>query len=100
MSLDSRGSASLLFGAAHATAIFLAPVAASEPAEPVKPVAGTQSPGTTVNALKNLGYKVIVQWVRGKPNVVPLSQCVVTDINTVVETRAYVSVSCPPADSQ
>ena len=100
MSLDSRASAASLFAASLAAAIFLAPVSASEPAEPVKPAAGAQSPATTVNSLKNLGYKVIVQWVRGKPNVVPLSQCVVTDINTVVQARAYVSVSCPPADSQ
>ncbi len=97
MSFVSCDSAPLLFAGALAASMVFAPVAATEP---VKPVAGSQSPSTTVNTLKSLGYAVTIQWVRGKPNVVPLSQCVVTDINTVLEMRAYVSVSCPPADSQ
>ncbi|HEX9833449.1 MAG TPA: hypothetical protein VGA66_10275 [Mycobacterium sp.] len=66
----------------------------------VEPVAGSESPSTTVNDLKSQGYEVIIQWVSGQPDVVPLSECTVTSVNTAAPPKAYVSVACPPAGSQ
>ncbi|MGD9619644.1 MAG: hypothetical protein AB7G47_05550 [Mycolicibacterium sp.] len=84
--------ASLLVAAAGLVA--LAPVAAADPA------AGSESPDTTKQQLESQGYQVTVNWVNGIPDVVPLSQCVVTKIDTSAPPQAYMSVACPPAGSQ
>ncbi|MCH9641817.1 MAG: hypothetical protein K0U70_10095 [Actinomycetia bacterium] len=77
-----------------AASVALAPVTAAQPA------AGSESPTNTKAELERQGYQVTINWVNGPPNVVPLSQCVVTNINTVAAPKAYMSVSCPPAGSQ
>lgn len=97
MSVKSLSFGALSAAAGAAALIALAPIAA---AEPIEPVGGGQSPGQTVKDLTNQGYDVQLNWVDGMPDVVPLSQCTVTNINTEDGKKAYVSVSCPPAGSQ
>ncbi len=75
------------------------PVAA---AEPVWPVAGSESAGATIDDLQAQGYDVQINWVSGVSSV-PLSRCKVTAIHNpnhsapsenTLET-VYVDVSCP-----
>ncbi|CAN3130729.1 hypothetical protein ACNUDN_22645 [Mycobacterium sp. smrl_JER01] len=69
-------------------------------ADPVLPVAGSQSPGETIRELTNQGFDVQINWVAGYPSNIPLSQCTVTRIDTSAPPAAYVSVNCPPDGSQ
>ncbi|MGB0877458.1 MAG: hypothetical protein ACPGXI_10410 [Mycobacterium sp.] len=92
--------APLLIAAASVASVALAPVTAAEPNGDSVPIAGSESPTNTRAELERQGYQVTINWVNGAPNVVPLSQCVVTNINTVAAPKAYMSVSCPPAGSQ
>ncbi len=97
MPLKSLFVAPSLIAAGSAVFIAIPSLAGAEPAEPS---GGGQSPGQTVQELKSQGYNVQIQWVQGEPDVVPLSQCVVTNVNTDAAPKAYVSVSCPAAGSQ
>ena len=97
-SLKTLHLAPLLVAAGSVALVALAPVTAADP--PGHPIAGSESPTNTKAELERQGYQVTINWVNGAPNVVPLSQCVVTNINTVAAPKAYMSVSCPPAGSQ
>jgi hypothetical protein len=97
-SLKTLHLAPLLVAAGSVALVALAPVTAADPTG--VPIAGSESPTNTKAELERQGYQVTINWVNGAPNVVPLSQCVVTNINTVAAPKAYMSVSCPPAGSQ
>lgn len=94
MSLLPR-SVAVSIGAA-AVSIVLAPLAVADP--PNIPEPGSESAAATIGDLDSAGYDVQVQYENGAPNV-PLSQCTVTDINTVgsagSQGLAYVTINCP-----
>jgi len=81
--------------AASGAAMALAPVASADPVG--IPEAGSESAAATVSDLDELGYDVQLQYENGVPDV-PLSQCTVTDINTVgsagSDLLAYVTINC------
>lgn len=81
---------------AAAVSIVLAPLAVADP--PNIPEPGSESAAATIGDLDSAGYDVQVQYENGAPNV-PLSQCTVTDINTVgsagSQGLAYVTINCP-----
>lgn len=77
--------------------IALAPNAA---ADPVLPVAGSESASATIRDLTALGYDVSINYDNGVPSV-GLSQCWVNGINTADGSgqntlkTAYVDIECP-----
>jgi len=81
--------------AVSGAAMALAPVASADPVG--IPEAGSESAAATVSDLDALGYDVQLQYENGVPDV-PLSQCTVTDINTVgsagSDLLAYVTINC------
>jgi len=76
-------------------AVVLTPLALADPVG--IPEAGSESAAATVSDLDDLGYDVQLQYENGVPDV-PLSQCTVTDINTVgssgSDLLAYVTINC------
>jgi len=91
MKLRPRIVAFAVLGAA----VVLAPQALADPVG--IPEAGSESAAATVSDLDDLGYDVQLQYENGVPDV-PLSQCTVTDINTVgsagTDLLAYVTINC------
>ncbi len=94
MSLQLRYAAALLLGAG--ISIVLSPLAVADP--PSIPEPGSESAAATIGDLDAAGYDVSLQYENGSPNT-PLSQCTVTDINTVGsaggQPLAYVTINCP-----
>ena len=72
-----------------------APEAPADP--PSIPEPGSESAAATIGDLDDAGYDVQLQYENGDPTV-PLSQCTVTDINTVgsagTQQLAYVTINC------
>jgi hypothetical protein len=95
MSFESPSVAPLLIGLCAAASISMAPTAFADP--PSIPEPGDESAAATIRDLDSLGYDVQLQFENGTPDV-PLSQCQVTDINTVgsagTEKLAYVTITC------
>jgi hypothetical protein len=81
---------------APAVALVVAAPAQADP--PAIPEAGSESAAATIGDLDDAGYDVVTQYENGAPNV-PLSQCTVTNINTVgsagSQPLAYVTINCP-----
>ena len=77
-------------------AIGLAPAPVADP--PSIPEPGSESAAATIGDLDAAGYDVPLQYENGSPDS-PLSQCTVTNINTVgsagSQPPAYVSINCP-----
>ena len=71
---------SKLLVALPALALALAAPALADP--PNIPAAGSESAAATIGDLDDAGFDVVTQFENGAPNV-PLSQCTVTNINTV-----------------
>lgn len=73
-----------------------APVVNADP--PSIPEPGSESAAATIGDLDDAGYDVQLQFENGSQGS-PLSQCSVTDINTVgsagSQPLAYVTVDCP-----
>jgi hypothetical protein len=96
MSNCSRQLALPVVGLAAVASILWAASAWADP--PAIPAAGSESAAATIGDLDDAGYDVQIQYESGAPEV-PLSQCAVTDINTVgsagSQPLAYVTVSCP-----
>lgn len=94
MSLHLRYVAALMIGAG--ASIALAPLASADP--PNIPEPGSESAAATIGDLDSAGYDVSINYENGTPNT-PLSQCTVTDINTVgsagSQPIAYVTINCP-----
>lgn len=69
-------------------------------ADPIIPEAGSETAAATIGDLDDAGYDVQIQYESGTPEV-PLSQCAVTNINTVgsagSQLLAYVTINCPGA---
>ena len=93
MSLGIRCAAALLTGLG--ASIALAPAAFAD--QPNIPEPGSESVASTIGDLDNLGYDVTLQYENGVPNG-GLSECTVTDINTVgsagSQPIAYVTITC------
>ena len=96
MSTCSRHSALPVLGLAMAMPILLAAPAWADP--PNIPEAGSESAAATIGDLDDAGYDVQIQYENGTPDS-PLSQCTVTDINTVgsagSQPLAYMTINCP-----
>jgi hypothetical protein len=96
MSTRSRRSALPVLGLALAVPILLAAPAWADP--PAIPEAGSESAAATIGDLDDAGYDVQIQYESGTPEV-PLSQCAVTNIDTVgsagSQPLAYLTISCP-----
>lgn len=79
-----------------AAVLAAAPVAVADP--PAIPEPGSESAAATVGDLDSAGYDVQFNYENGAPDV-PLSQCTVTDIDTVGDAGsqplAYVTINCP-----
>lgn len=94
MSLHLRYAAALMIGAG--ASIALAPLASADP--PNIPEPGSESAAATIGDLDDAGYDVSINYENGTPNT-PLSQCTVTDINTIgsagSQPIAYVTINCP-----
>jgi hypothetical protein len=73
-----------------------APAAQADP--PSLPQPGSESAAATIGDLDDAGYDVQLQYENGSPDS-PLSQCTVTNINTVgsagAQPLAYVTINCP-----
>ena len=73
-----------------------APVVHADP--PSIPQPGSESAAATIGDLDNAGYDVQLQYENGAPDS-PLSQCTVTNINTIgsagSQPLAYVTINCP-----
>jgi len=86
-----------LVGLAAAMPIMLAATAFADPPPPI-PEAGSESAAATIGDLDDAGYDVQIQYENGTPDS-PLSQCTVTDINTVgsagSQPLAYMTINCP-----
>jgi predicted ATP-dependent Lon-type protease len=89
-------TAAVLLGGLCASAIVSASPALADPI--IIPVAGSESAGQTISDLHNLGFDVQINYENGAPNV-PLSQCTVTDINTIgaagSQPIATITINCP-----
>jgi len=88
-----------LVGLAAAMPIMLAATAFADPPPPPPiPEAGSESAAATIGDLDDAGYDVQIQYENGTPDS-PLSQCTVTDINTVgsagSQPLAYMTINCP-----
>ena len=74
----------------------LLPQAAADP--PSLPQPGSESAAATIGDLDDAGYDVQLQYENGSPDS-PLSQCSVTNIDTVgsagSQPLAYLSIDCP-----
>ena len=96
MSTRSRHSALPIFGLAVVVPILLAGPASADP--PNIPEAGSESAAATIGDLDDAGYDVQIQYENGTPDS-PLSQCTVTNINTVgsagSQPLAYMTINCP-----
>jgi hypothetical protein len=79
-----------------AAVLLTAPTAVADP--PSLPQPGSESAAATVGDLDNAGYDVVLQYENGSPGS-PMSQCNVTNIDTVgsagSQPLAYVTISCP-----
>lgn len=89
------GSAVLLGAVGIAAIVFAVPA----PADPPNiPAAGSESAAATIGDLDDAGFDVQINYENGVPNV-PLSQCAVTDINTVgsagEQPIATITINCP-----
>ena len=93
MSIRLRSAASVMIGLG--VSIALAPTALADP--PSVPEPGSESVASTIGDLDSLGYDVTLQYENGVPNG-GLSECTVTDINTVgsagSQKIAYVTITC------
>jgi hypothetical protein len=87
-----------LVGLAVAMPIAFAAPAFADP--PSIPEAGSESAAATIGDLDDAGYDVQIQYESSTPEV-PLSQCAVTNIDTVgsagSQQLAYVTINCPGA---
>ena len=96
MSQRSRPSALSVVGLIGALPILLAAPALADP--PAIPEAGSESAAATIGDLDDAGYDVQIQYENGTPEV-PLSQCAVTNIDTVgsagSQQLAYLTINCP-----
>jgi len=96
MSTFSRHLALPVVGLAVVAPILWAAPAWADP--PAIPEAGSESAAATIGDLDDAGYDVQIQYESGTPEV-PLSQCAVTNIDTVgsagSQPLAYITVSCP-----
>ena len=96
MSTRSLLSVLPVLGSALAVPILLATPAWADP--PAIPEAGSESAAATIGDLDDAGYDVQIQYESGTPEV-PLSQCAVTNIDTVgsagSQQLAYLTISCP-----
>ena len=96
MSTRSRHSALPVLGLALVVPILLAGPAWADP--PAIPEAGSESAAATIGDLDDAGYDVQIQYENGTPEV-PLSQCAVTNIDTVgsagSQPLAYMTVNFP-----
>ena len=96
MSLRPRSYALLALGLIVAVPSPLTAPASADP--PAIPEAGSESAAATIGDLDDAGYDVQLQYSSGTPEV-PLSQCAVTNIDTVGsaggQPLAYVTVDCP-----
>lgn len=79
-----------------AVSVALAAPSLADP--PSIPQPGSESAAATIGDLDDAGYDVVTQFENGSSNT-PLSQCTVTDINTVGsaggQPLAYVTIDCP-----
>lgn len=90
-----RSAAALIGGLGVATVMFASPA----PADPPNvPTAGSESAAATIGDLDDAGFDVQINYENGVPNV-PLSQCTVTDINTIgtagSQPIATITINCP-----
>jgi hypothetical protein len=85
-----------LFVLPAVTAGVLAPVVMAAP--PSIPQPGSESAAATIGDLDDAGFDVQLQYENGSSDS-PLSQCTVTNINTVgsagSQPLAYVTIDCP-----
>lgn len=76
--------------------VMFPPSARADP--PSLPQPGSESAAATIGDLDDAGYDVQLQYENGSPDS-PLSQCTVTNINTVgsagAQPLAYVTINCP-----
>lgn len=87
---------------AAATSIAVGPMAA---ADPVWPLADSESAADTIRNLEDQGYTVAINWTSGD-STVPLSECTVSAIHNpdrpgdepTQSATVYVDVSCPSDD--
>ncbi len=86
----------LLLIATLGMSVALAAPALADP--PSIPQPGSESAAATIGDLDDAGYDVVIQFENGFSNI-PLSQCAVTDIDTVgsagSQPLAYVTIACP-----
>jgi len=91
-----RQSALTVLGLVLAAPFLLAAPAWADP--PAIPEAGSESAAATIGDLDDAGYDVQIQYENGTPDS-PLSQCAVTNINTVgsagSQPLAYMTINCP-----
>jgi len=96
MTTRSRQSALPVVGLVVAMPFLLASPAWADP--PAVPEAGSESAAATIGDLDDAGYDVQIQYENGTPDS-PLSQCAVTNINTVgsagSQPLAYMTINCP-----
>ena len=89
-------SAAVLLGGIGVAAIAVAAPALADPI--IIPTAGSESAAATIGDLDDLGFDVQINYENGVPNV-SLSQCTVTDINTVgsagSQPIATITINCP-----
>jgi len=95
-----RRTTIIAIGFCLGAAVVLAPVAQADP--PDWPEPGTESAAATVGDLDELGYDVQFNYENGTPDV-PLSQCTVSNIDTVgsdgAQPLAYVTITCASGDT-
>ena len=96
MSTRPRHSVLPVLGFVLAVPIVWAAPAWADP--PTIPEAGSESAAATIGDLDDAGYDVQIQYENGTPEV-PLSQCAVTNIDTVgsagSQPLAYLTINCP-----
>ena len=94
----SRLLALPLLGIAVAVPVVFSSLSFADP--PIIPEAGSESAAATIGDLDDAGYDVQIQYESGTPEV-PLSQCAVTNINTLgsagSQPLAYITINCPGA---
>ena len=101
MPICSRHFALPVLGLVVALPIVVAAQAFADPPPPPPiPEAGSESAAATIGDLDDAGYDVQIQYENGTPEV-PLSQCAVTNIDTVgsagSQQLAYITINCPGA---
>ena len=99
MPISSRHLALSVLGLAAAMPIMVAAQAFADPPPPPPiPEAGSETAAATIGDLDDAGYDVQIQYDSGTPEV-PLSQCAVTNIDTVgsagSQQLAYITINCP-----